>query len=184
MTAWLILFAVSLLLAVFFGRIYCGYICPMNTLMLPAEWISKKLGIQTDKRPDWLKKGFWPWLFLILSFGSMVILKRIFHIDIPILIIWLLISFLVTLRYKPDVFHNLLCPFGPLQRIFGKFAFFSKRVEEDKCIGCRKCEAVCPSLSINVGENKKAVITTEMCHQCTNCADVCPTDAILYKKIK
>ena len=30
---WLGLFALSLIAAVFLGRVYCGYACPMNTLM-------------------------------------------------------------------------------------------------------------------------------------------------------
>ena len=38
---WLIIFAASLAAALFSGRIYCGYVCPMNTLMIPTEWISK-----------------------------------------------------------------------------------------------------------------------------------------------
>ena len=41
MLLWLAIYAISLLLALVFGRIYCGYICPMNTLMIPTEWLSK-----------------------------------------------------------------------------------------------------------------------------------------------
>lgn len=40
MMLWLGLFGVSLLAALVFGRIYCGYVCPMNTVMIPADWIA------------------------------------------------------------------------------------------------------------------------------------------------
>ena len=48
---WLALYGVSLLAALVFGRIYCGYVCPMNTLMIPTEWLSKKLKLQTVNSP-------------------------------------------------------------------------------------------------------------------------------------
>src|SRR5690554_2750481 len=30
---WLVLYLAGVILSLFFGRIYCGYICPMNTVM-------------------------------------------------------------------------------------------------------------------------------------------------------
>ena len=51
MMLWLALYAVSLLAALLFGRVYCGYVCPMNTLMIPTEWLSKKLKLQTVNSP-------------------------------------------------------------------------------------------------------------------------------------
>ena len=38
---WLVLFGVSLMAALIFGRIYCGYACPMNTLMIPVDGYQK-----------------------------------------------------------------------------------------------------------------------------------------------
>jgi polyferredoxin len=181
MFLWLGIFGVSLIAAIFFGRIYCGYACPMNTVMIPIEWISKKLKIQTQKTPKWLKKGILPWFALGISVIVMILSKRALHINLPILLIWLAISILVTLRYKPEVFHNYICPFGVLQKLFGRFALLSKTVDEKECIGCKKCEKVCPSLAIAVnGDSKKAVISTKLCHQCTNCTDICPEGAIKY----
>ena len=59
MMLWLALFGVSLIAAVIFGRVYCGYVCPMNTVMVPAEWISKKLHwIQTGPQVA-LQRKIW-----------------------------------------------------------------------------------------------------------------------------
>ena len=181
MMIWLGIFAVSLIVAILFGRIYCGYICPMNTLMIPAEWISKKLKIQSVNAPNLFKYGKLPWITLFLSIGLMIIFKKVFHKDLPFLLIWLAIALIVTLRYKPEVFHNQICPFGALQRSFGKFARFSKSVNEEECIGCKLCEKTCPSEAIKViTDNKKAIINTSLCHQCSNCQQECPKDAIHY----
>ena len=180
---WLALFAISLIAALIFGRVYCGYVCPMNTLMGPAEWLSKKLKLQTEDAPKWLKNGYFTWITLGISIAVMLLSKRLLHLDLPVLPFWLVMSILITLRYKPAVFHNLICPFGALQRTFGRFARLSEKVDKDACIGCKLCEKACPSNAIVVSsEDKKAVINTALCHQCTNCRQVCPKEAIHYSK--
>ena len=180
---WLALFAVSLSAALIFGRVYCGYVCPMNTLMLPVEWLSKKLKLQTAKTPRWLKNGYFAWITLVISVAAMMLSKVMLHINLPILPFWLIISVLVTLRYKPAVFHNLICPFGALQRTFGRFARLSEKVTKDACVGCKLCEKACPSGAIVVSmEDKKASVNTALCHQCTNCSRICPKNAIHYGK--
>lgn len=178
---WLALFAISLVAAVVFGRIYCGYMCPMNTLMIPVEWLSKKLKLQKVETPGWLKSGNFPWISLAGSVLVMVLSRWLLHVDLPILPLWLAISVLVTLRYQPAVFHNLICPFGVLQRFFGKFARLSQRVNKTACIGCKLCEKVCPANAIIVSrEDQKAAIDIALCHQCTDCTQVCPRQAIEY----
>jgi polyferredoxin len=180
---WLALFAARLIAALIFGRIYCGYVCPMNTLMIPVEWLSKKLKLQTSKSPKWLKNGYFAWVTLVISIAAMLLSKRLLHINLPILPFWLVISVLVTLRYKPDVFHNLICPFGALQKTFGRYTRLSEKVNKDACIGCKLCEKACPSHAIVVStEDNKAAINTALCHQCTNCSQVCPKKAIHYGK--
>lgn len=181
MMLWLGLFGVSLLAALIFGRIYCGYICPMNTVIIPTNRIANKLNMQTQKTPKWLKNGYFTWIFLAGSVVIMLISKRFLKMNLPILLIWLVIAFLVTLRYKPSVFHNLICPFGALQKLFGRFARKRKSVERATCIGCKLCEKVCPSDAIQVSdEDKKAVVHVALCHQCTNCQQACPKESIHY----
>ncbi len=180
---WLALFAISLIAALIFGRVYCGYVCPMNTLMIPSTWLSKKLKLQTADAPKWLKNGYFTWITLGISIAVMLLSKRQLHIDLPILPFWLVMSILITLRYKPAVYHNLICPFGALQRSFGRFARLSEKVDKDACVGCKLCEKACPSNAIVVSsEDKKAVINTALCHQCIKCQQVCPKDAIHYSK--
>jgi ferredoxin-type protein NapH len=168
-----------------FGRIYCGYVCPMNTLMIPVEWLSAKLKIQTMNTPKWLQSGYFSWVFLFVSIAAMLISKRLLRIDLPILLLWVIIAVLVALRYRPVVFHNLICPFGALQKTFGQFAKFSVKVDPKGCVGCKLCEKVCPSDSIVVSsDDKKALINTRLCLQCTNCRQVCPKNTIRYSRQK
>ena len=182
MIVWLALFAFTLVLSLAFGRIYCGYVCPMNTLMIPTEWLSDKLKIKKSIPPHWLKSGNLGWLFLAVSAVSMILAKKVLQVNLPILPFWLVFSVFVALFYKQAVFHNLICPFGVLQKAFGRYAKISKKVDSDACIGCRLCEKACPADAIFVREDKKALIDTALCHQCTECQDVCPKSAIHYIK--
>ncbi len=86
---WLLLFAISLLLAPLFGRIYCGYVCPMNTLMIPVEKLSKKLGWQKSIAPKWLASKNFGWFTLIASVALFFFSRKVLEKNLPILIIWL-----------------------------------------------------------------------------------------------
>lgn len=183
MVLWLGLFLVSLIGAKFFGRFYCGYICPMGTAMGYTDLLAKKLKWQTKKIPKWLESKALPWILLIIMIVSMALSKRVIQKDMPILILLMILSVLVTLRFEERVFHNSLCPFGALLSFSGKWASFATTVDQSQCIGCKKCENVCPSTAIKVDTlTKRAQINPAICHQCGACVEVCPKDTIHYQK--
>ncbi|MBK5262135.1 MAG: 4Fe-4S binding protein [Peptostreptococcaceae bacterium] len=182
-TLWLGIFGISLVAALFFGRIFCGWICPMNTLMIGTETLLNKFNIKLKDSPKWLENGWLGWVLLIGGVLTMVVIKKLTGGEIPVLLYLLIFSVLVTLRYKPEVFHNKVCPFGILQGLIGRFAFLSKRINLDKCVGCKLCETTCPAEAIVVSpQNRKAEINPQLCHQCFNCEFICPEDAINYSR--
>jgi polyferredoxin len=182
MALWLGVFIASVMLAALFGRFYCGYVCPMNLSMRITAKIAKKIHWQQEKVPKILKSKVLPWLVLMLMFTTMMLSKKILHRELPILIVLIILSVVVTLRYPEWVFHNHICPYGALLQITGKHAKFKTQVNHDQCIGCKKCEKVCPAQAIHVDpQTKKASVESSLCHQCQECSLVCPTNAIKYK---
>ena len=56
----------------------------------------------------------------------------------------------------------------------------SIRIDQKKCVGCRKCSEVCP-VTLIVKEEKKAVIRyPKDCWGCASCIKECPFEAISY----
>ena len=124
---WLILYAVSLLFPALFGRrIYCMAICPMNTLMLGVVWLKGKLGRLDRPTPKLLKTGWLAWVSLGLTVALFIISRRLLGRDLPVMLLWFIAAVVITLFYHPDVFHDLICPYGVLQRFLARFSFLSQ----------------------------------------------------------
>ncbi|AUG57532.1 MAG TPA: 4Fe-4S dicluster domain-containing protein [Ruminiclostridium sp.] len=57
--------------------------------------------------------------------------------------------------------------------------YFSVKVDEEKCIGCKICIFTCPEPNaIMLTENKKVCIDTNRCKGCFLCVSVCPKKAL------
>ena len=63
---------------------------------------------------------------------------------------------------------------------------------EERCIGCKLCEAVCPALAISIDTERrddgtrrttKYEIDLFKCAYCGFCEEACPTDAIVETRI-
>jgi formate hydrogenlyase subunit 6/NADH:ubiquinone oxidoreductase subunit I len=50
-------------------------------------------------------------------------------------------------------------------------------VDPERCIGCGRCEEVCPYGAVEVIDGN-AVIDPALCHFCFQCVEVCPEGAI------
>ena len=65
---------------------------------------------------------------------------------------------------------------------FGKVFTDKCFIDEEKCVGCKKCTKTgCPAISVNK-ETKKALIDKNQCLGCEVCLQVCPKDAIVKEE--
>ena len=70
-------------------------------------------------------------------------------------------------------FCRYLCPLGAVYALFNRFAFYQMQVDHARCIGCGKCDPVCP-MALDVCKE----ITGGECIRCGRCKAVCPAKAI------
>ncbi|MBN2860622.1 MAG: 4Fe-4S binding protein [Sphaerochaetaceae bacterium] len=176
MVLWLALYGVSVILSLFFGRFYCGYICPMQTAMKVSQRIKGKIKL-TTLNTTLLR--YLPFVSLLIAVLIMIAGQKTLHVQLPVLLIYFVLSFLWTLGFSSAAWHTYLCPFSILLKTGGKRSRRHYRVESSTCIGCRKCVKVCPANAIQIVD-RKAVIDPALCISCGACAETCPTTAISY----
>ncbi|MBF9017343.1 MULTISPECIES: 4Fe-4S binding protein [unclassified Oceanispirochaeta] len=172
---WLIIFAGGVMVSLFGGRLFCAWICPMNTIFRGIDFIYKKLKIKRFNAPEFLKNNIVRYIFLALFILSMVVVKmKGLHLNMLLYII--LFSVALTMFVNEEFWHRYLCPFGTILSFTSRKARYGMHIEENECIACGKCQKVCPSASILTIENKKRKNKNNECLMCRQCIDICPVN--------
>ena len=122
---------------------FCKYLCPSGTLFG---------GVPLVVANDELQQ----------------VLGGLFLWKLSVLIIILLWSLWV---YRP--FCKYLCPLGAIYGWFNPIALSRFQMDQERCIDCKKCKAVCP-MDIPV----YAKPNSAECIKCGKCLKACPMDCI------
>ena len=174
-------------LTLIFGRIFCGYVCPLGAMQELASLIRFKPKLNYNRK-FWKKKSFLRWGFFVIYAISSVIwgleatlfmnpfngflvlwspLIIILSVSFPILLLTFFISIFI---YRP--YCRFLCPFGALANIFGKFSPLKIRRTEH-CVNCGICEKICPTLEGYEFSSKAE------CYYCARCIDFCTNEMFI-----
>ena len=171
---------VLILLAIIFGRTFCGHLCPVGSLQELAHAVpGKKIEYGRTK---------WP-VYIRLAVFAIAIIATFFLVDLmeytglyQLFSLTLTAGFFVGLGfvlvavfcYRPVC--RILCPFGVLFSLMAQFSCFRLQHNES-CISCKKCEKACPVHA--AGEHD----STRECYLCGRCTDACRVnDAVRYRK--
>ena len=146
----LAIFALPLVFALLFGRVFCSSVCPLGA-------IQDLVLLKPLRVPLWLQYGlgFVPYVYLgvavlfaatdsgylICQYDPFV---AMFRLDgPPVMFLWggglLLLAIFVGRPYC-----RFLCPYGALLGLCSRAARRHVTITPDKCINCRLCEQACP----------------------------------------
>jgi len=222
----LLLPAGLLLLTLVLGRFFCGYLCPLGTVLDLSSRLFSRARLRFAERLRNLKVYLLIGLVaaalaganLAYLFDPISILTRTCTILVyPLTVLfanlsldvlrpaareigWIGLTYLsfdeplfstgiitavifigiVMLNLiTPRFWCRYLCPLGALLGLFSRFGIF-KRVVNNQCSGCAKCQATCPMGAIT--DDPRTVKAAE-CLQCRTCRFICPTEAISFKAI-
>ena len=143
-------FLLPLLFTLFFGRVFCGAVCPLGM-------VQDLVLIRPLRVPGWLEAGLrlFAWLYLGLAIlmaatGSAFVICRydpfvaFFHVGgNPQL--WIIsVSFLLIALFVGRPYCRFLCPYGLILRQLGRLSKCRVTITPDECIHCRLCEDACP----------------------------------------
>ena len=175
---WMAIFGISLLMSTYFGRFYCGYICPINTGMELIDDNATKNKRKRKSVPEALKKPWVRYGILVLFLATMIMVFKTGK-KLPVLPALFNLGIIITIFFKPELWHRYLCPYGTLLSFFSKFNKKSYMVFNEDCIKCGKCVRVCPSDAF-LWEDKKdyPIIIKNECLMCGKCKEVCQTNSI------
>ncbi len=179
-------------LAVLAGRFFCGWLCPVNTLLelngALRAWIEGQLLGRRLPRlvaPDWARAaillgtllfsaaaGFNLFVFVLpyaglARDGFFLIYGGAFGFGI----LFLVVLAVIELFFAPRLWCRGLCPTGLVLEFFGRRRTLGiRRTPGADCVaGCGACIAACP-----VGVNARDQKATERCLLCNDCVAVCP----------
>jgi ferredoxin-type protein NapH len=196
-TGSFIVFAVLLFSSLFFGRAFCGWLCPAAGLQEACFAVRDK----RVKGGNWIKFLIWvPWVALIVF---MAIQAKGYHVVNPFyqtdygisvskpqnyFVFYTVIALVVTLAFTVGrrSFCHHVCWMAPFMMIGTKikeilgYPSLHLQSEVAKCTRCKLCTKKCP-MSLEVAEmvQRKTMGNAE-CILCGECVDACPKGVIKF----
>lgn len=203
-----LLATVILVISLIFGRFFCGFVCPLGTVIdISDSIISRTRAVHKILFFKNLKYVIF--FFLVISaimgisflhfFDPLVIMERSLtlllypvisffasqFILIPnavftetLLALFVFLSILGFGFVAGRFWCRNLCPLGSFLSLFSRFSLFKFTLLEG-CKECGICENVCPTKAINIEER---MIDPAECISCLRCLYECPHQTIAYKK--
>ncbi len=174
---WLVFLVLGIILALGWGRFFCGWLCPMATVFRGINWLYKKLSIKRFRGSALLRKPWIRWLAFLVLLGIMIISRQTGR-EINLVLYIFALGIFLTLLFQESFWHRYLCPFGvPLSFTGGRTRNYLL-VDEENCTNCGLCDRVCPGEAISHTEEGKRKIIKKECLVCMNCLPICPVKAI------
>lgn len=193
---YVLLFLVTLFIfLIFFGRILCGFMCPLGLVQDLFEKLRQALRIRPITVSDRMNRAIQPikWIWVILFLGFVFVggdfcdicPNKVFS---PSLGGWwinyalggfLTVPLLVG-SFFIKRFWCLMCPMGYLLGLFHRFNLFKLKKDCTACTECGACYEACPMRLRSIyTERETADVQTVDCLMCGECIRLCPEDNAL-----
>lgn len=175
---WMGIFVMGVLVSFFWSRLYCGWICPINTAMEGITFFKKKSRLKSSRIPSWLSQ---PWIRFVILFLFFLVFVFVMLTSkkLPILPLLFAAGIIVTLFFPEALWHRFLCPYGTILSLTSRRASHTMVIDSEKCNNCGGCQKTCPAEAIE--KQTKHQIIKKDCLVCQKCQDSCRQNAIRYR---
>jgi polyferredoxin len=185
----LVLMGIGLVLAVLFGPVFCGWVCPLGTVQ---EWVGK-LGrkifkrrynhfvpAKVDKILRYTRYIILIWVLYVTAMSGTLIFEaydpyfalfNFWSTEVALTALLILSSTLVFSVFVERPWCKYACPYGAVLGLTNLFRVFSIKRAESTCKADGACSIMCP-MNIEVDSVK-----TVRDHQCISCLE-CTSEAI------
>ena len=180
---------VLLLYGIFFGRMFCSWVCPMNIVADSALYGSKKLGIETTMIFSRKSRYVVMVLGIILS---LIISTPAFEAISPVSMLhrglifgmgggWAIIGalFLFDLAVTRYGWCGHLCPIGAFYSLIGRYSLIKIFHKVENCTDCGRCFEVCHEEQVlDIINIESGFIQSGECTNCSRCIEACDDHAL------
>jgi len=188
---------IFLFYAVAGGRLFCGWVCPVNMVTDAANKLRRLFKFDEQWRPWEIKRETRYWIAGLSLILSAALGTAAFEWISPIGALhrgiiygmgfgwsFALIVFLFDLFAVKNGFCGHICPLGGFYALTGRFGFLRIGYDKEKCTLCMKCVDICPERQVlhMVGQRSGAVLSGE-CINCGRCIEVCNESAVQFGNI-
>ena len=188
---------ILLFYAVLGGRVFCGWVCPVNMVTDLASKIRTFFDLDITWKSWDIKRSARYWIIALSLTLSTFLGVAAFEWISPIGALhrgiiygfgfgwaFVLVVFLFDLFAVKNGFCGHLCPLGGFYSLTGRFGFLRIGYDHDKCTSCMKCIEICPEKQVLgiVGKQTGPVLSGE-CINCGRCIEVCDDDAVKFSNI-
>ena len=146
----LLFFALPLVFALFFGRVFCAGVCPLGA-------IQDLVAVRPVSIPKWLENGLRLFAYVYLGLavlfaatGSAFIICRydpfvsFFRLSGSLNILILGACLLLIGIFIGRPYCRFVCPYGVVLRQLSRLSKRRVTITPDECVKCRLCEDSCP----------------------------------------
>lgn len=190
--AGLVIFTVTLALALSIRRGFCSWVCPIGTAEEWAYRIGRRLWGRNLQAPRWLDLtlrslkygllGFFLYHIVLMPTGA---LREFIYspynriADVKMYLFFRDISaaaltVIIVLGFLSLLFKNFLCrylcPYGALLGLCSALSPVAIRRNEERCIGCGRCRRACPN---QIPVDEKKTVRSPECTACFRCVGAC-----------
>lgn len=185
-----------------FGRSFCGWICPLGTVLDLFQSLifwRKKTKIKPSRlnsrvrfrllafilTASFLSLQFLGWFnpLVIFNRAASAIITNLALLDlsnirsVPFAISFIFIVILALEIIRPRYWCRNLCPFGALISVPSRFSLLNRRVT-NACIYCGECRDICPMGAIGADPHDTRYSD---CIFCLECEAACPNQGIRFE---
>ena len=183
--------AVVIVLFLLFGRIYCGFFCPLGLLNDFVWQMTSRLHLpKLSRNEKFMKKvrivrriNVVLFILTIISLIGIAIFfpELLSNIHITTFeIVTVVVFFVIVASFARRLFCNV-CPFGIFIGFFEKLNIVKLKKDCSACTMCGACYEACPMRIKSVyTEQEKSDVSNKQCIYCGECIKKCQEDDALY----
>lgn len=170
----------GLLVVPLWGRLYCGYLCPISTTIDILRIFKSPRPLSEKNKKIFFNNKVRALIFLVSIALLATTIKTGF--PIPFFVILVPIGVIFTYLFSEAAWHRN-CFIGVIYSWLGGISRYGYIIQDSLCSGCGRCEKVCPTACLEINSVHKN-IDNEHCLICGKCQEACPKENIYYGRLK